>query len=244
MTSSRTIASCRAILSRKVTVLSSISSSSSSSATISPLKESQLTHKFYNCEIQSRYFSNEKAAEKEENVVDEKESIKDEKEEAPEADQRIEDLEKQVSDLKNQVLRALADQENTRAIAKKDVEAARQFAVTSFAKSLLEVSDNLSRAMDAVPEEMRTDKDNNAVLASLFEGIQMTDEGLSKAFKKNGLEKFGEVGNAFDPAFHQALFEYPDPEKEVGSIGQIIKVGFMLHGRPIRAAEVGVVKKE
>ena len=159
-----------------------------------------------------------------------------------EADEKVKQLEKQVSDLKKQVLRALADQENTRAIAKKDVESARQFAVTSFAKSLLDVSDNLTRAMEAVPEDMRADKDNNPVLASLYEGIQMTDQGLTKAFEKNGLKKYGNIGDIFNPNQHDALFEYPDPEKEAGTVGQVLKKGFMLHGRPIRAAEVGVIK--
>jgi molecular chaperone GrpE len=157
-------------------------------------------------------------------------------------DKAIADLEQQVKDLKDNLLRSLAEQENTRRIAKRDVEQARSFAISSFAKSLLETSDNLSRALDAVPEELRHDHDHHPVLATLYEGITMTDDGLTKAFTKNGLEKFGVPGEKFDPNLHEALFEYPDPAGEPGSIGQVMKKGFMLNQRVLRPAEVGVVK--
>ena len=171
----------------------------------------------------------------------------DKAEEAPsenngEADKKVADLEQQVKDLKDNLLRSLAEQENTRRIAKRDVEQARSFAIGSFAKSLLETSDNLSRALDAVPEELRHDHDHHSVLATLYEGITMTDDGLSKAFAKNGLVQFGLPGEKFDPNIHEALFEYPDPDGEAGNIGQVMKKGFMLNSRVLRPAEVGVVK--
>ena len=168
----------------------------------------------------------------EENSPEEKEELSKE-----------EKLENEVKELKDQLLRALAEADNTRRIAKRDVASARNFAVTSFAKSLLETSDNLTRAMEAVPEEYRVDTENHPVLATLYEGIQMTDSNLTKAFAKNGLVKFGEVGETFDPNKHEALFEYPDPNLTPGSIGQVMKVGFTLNERVIRSAEVGVVKK-
>lgn len=121
-------------------------------------------------------------------------------------DKAIADLEQQVKDLKDNLLRSLAEQENTRRIAKRDVEQARSFAISSFAKSLLETSDNLSRALDAVPEELRHDHDHHPVLATLYEGITMTDDGLTKAFTKNGLEKFGVAGEKFDPNLHEGEF--------------------------------------
>jgi len=173
-------------------------------------------------------------------------AVEDEEEE--EEISREEELENEVKDLKNQLLRTLAEQENTRRIAKQDVESARNFAIKSFAKGLLDVSDNLSRALDAVPEELRTatendNNTNNNVLATLYEGIHMTEKGLTKAFESNGLIKFGKVGDVFDPNVHNAMFEYPDPEKKPGSVGQVIKVGFYLNDRVLRPAEVGVVKK-
>jgi len=196
--------------------------------------------------VYCRYFSEESKGTKQEDDVSQdadEAAATESTADSTGTEDEVTKLEAQVKDLKNQVLRALADQENTRTIAKRDVESARQFAVTSFAKSLLDVSDNLERALESVPEELRADKEKNMVLASLYEGIQMTDVGLSKAFEKNGLKKYGMVGDIFDPNQHEALFKYPDPEKEPGSIGQVIKKGFMLNGRPIRVAEVGVVEK-
>jgi len=151
-------------------------------------------------------------------------------------------LESQIKDLKDNLLRSLAEQENTRRIARRDVANSKSFAISSFAKSLLDTSDNLTRALDAVPEELRHDHENNAVLANLYEGISMTDDGLNKAFAKNGLKKFGAKGDKFDPNIHEALFEYPDPEGVPGNVGQVMKAGFMLNDRVVRPAEVGVVK--
>ena len=159
---------------------------------------------------------------------------------APEEPSREAQLEAQVKELKDQLLRSLAEQENTRAIARRDVDSAKQFAIKSFAKSLLEVSDNLERALAAVPEDA---KNEHAVLKTLVEGIEMTEKGLAKAFQANGLVKYGAPGEAFDPNKHDALMEYPDASKEAGTIGQVMKAGFLLHQRVLRPAEVGVIKK-
>ena len=98
--------------------------------------------------------------------------------------------------------------------------------------------------MEAVPEEMRQDKEAHGVLANLYEGIEMTERGLMKAFEMNGLVKYGAVGEVFDPNKHEALYKYVDPEKEEGTIGQLMKPGYMLRDRVLRPAEVGVIKKE
>ena len=148
-----------------------------------------------------------------------------------------------LKNLKDQLLRSMAEQENTRQIAKRDVSAAKNYAIKSFAKSLLEVSDNLHRALDAVPAEaLGNSEDNN--LKTLYEGVKMTNDGLTKAFGSNGITAFcQEPGEVFDPTKMNALMEYPDPSKEPGTVGQVIKVGFTLNDRVLRPAEVGVVKK-
>ncbi len=186
--------------------------------------------------------SDEEETKKENNNEEQTSDNGEEKSDEEEGPSEVEKLQAEVKNMKDQLLRSLAEQENIRRIAKKDVDNARAFAITSFAKSLLDTSDNLTRALDAVPEEYREDKENHAVLATLFEGIQMTDDGLTKAFAKNGLTKFGAVGDKFDPNMHEALFEYPDANMEAGTIGQVMKVGFSLKERVIRPAEVGVVK--
>lgn len=169
---------------------------------------------------------------------------KQDTEQAAASPSREEELQAEVKDLNDKLKRSLAEQENTRRIAQVDVDRASQFAIKSFAKALLDTSDNLTRALDAVPEEMRRDKENHAVLANLYEGIDMTHRGLMKAFESNGLVKFGQEGESFDPNKHEALYKYVDPEKEEGTIGQLMKPGFMLHNRVLRPAEVGVIKKE
>lgn len=148
----------------------------------------------------------------------------------------------QIKELKDALLRSLAEQENTRRIAHRDVDQARQFAIKSFAKSLLDVSDNLERAMAAVPTDMN--KEDHAILSNLYDGIALTERGLVKAFESHGLVKFGAVGERFDPNLHEALFEYPDPAQTPGTVGQVMKAGYLLNKRVLRPAEVGVVKKQ
>lgn len=152
-----------------------------------------------------------------------------------------ETLQAEIKALKDQLLRSYAEQENTRNIARRDVAEARQFAIKSFAKSLLEVSDNLQRALDSVPT---SDLSSNAQLKLLHEGIAMTNTGLLKALEANGVKKYCETpGDKFDPELHNALMQYADPTKEPDTVGQVIKVGFTLNNRVLRPAEVGVIKK-
>jgi molecular chaperone GrpE len=195
-----------------------------------------------------RYFSDSDKKEEEAAAKEGEESPADETEAAEEPveeeESREAKLEEEVKDLKDQLLRSLAEQDNTRRIAKRDVESARSFAIKSFAKSLLDTSDNLNLALNAVPEELRNDAENHPVLVTLYEGIQMTETGLNKAFTMNGLIRFGEIGEVFDPNKHEALYEFPDPSQTPGTVGQIMKTGFMLNQRVLRPAEVGVVKKE
>ena len=160
----------------------------------------------------------------------------DEAEPVDEAAAALEKLENEKKDLKDQLLRAIAEQENTRRIARRDVQAAKDFASQGFAKSLFDVSDSLGYALEAA-------KGDDASLESLIEGVELTRGQLVKAFGAQGVEEFGAVGDAFDPGLHEALFEFPDPEKEAGTVGQVVKTGFTMKGRTIRAAQVGVVKK-
>lgn len=162
-------------------------------------------------------------------------------------------LELEIKQLKDQLLRSYAEQENTRNIAKRDVREARQFAIKSFAKSLLEVADNLERALDhsnnnnssnGGSETTTTTADPAASLKALQQGIEMTHAGLVKALQQHGVEKYCEVpGDKFDPALHNALMQYPDPTKaaaDVDTVGQVIKAGYTLNQRVLRPAEVGV----
>ena len=129
-------------------------------------------------------------------------------------------------------------------LARRDVDSAKSFATTKMSKSLLDVSDNLERALEAVPSDLRDDTVNHPVLASLYEGISMTETLLIKSFSSNGLIKFGDVGDVFDPNLHDAMFEYEEEGKVGGTVGQVMKKGFKLNERVIRPAQVGTIKKK
>lgn len=128
--------------------------------------------------------------------------------------EQISVLQKEVKDLKEQVLRSYAEEENVRRIARKDVDNAKAYANTTFAKSMLEVADDLERALSLVSVEQKTNGD--PVLKSLVEGIEMTDKNLQKIFSKFNVIKYGNVNDVFDPSLHDALFQIPDASKTSG----------------------------
>jgi molecular chaperone GrpE len=163
-------------------------------------------------------------------------------------DALLEDATKKVDEAKDRMLRVLADMENLRERTARQSDQARQFAIQSFVKSLLEVADNMERAVAAVPKEVLAgdvsglDKDKlAAVLKNVIVGVQMTESVLLKSFAQNGVEKYTPMGQRFDPNLHQALFEVPMPDKEDRTIAHVVKAGYTLNGRVIRPADVGVV---
>jgi len=160
---------------------------------------------------------------------------------AEETPSETDKLKAELAEMKDQLLRSLAEQENIRSIARRDVETARNFSVKSFAKSLLDVADNLDRALESVDQE---EVQANPTLKTFVEGIEMTGSGLVKALRSNGVEAFCETpGDEFDAEKHQALMEYVDPNATPGTVGTVMKKGYTLNGRVLRAAEVGIIKK-
>ena len=151
----------------------------------------------------------------------------------------VENTKKEAADLKDKYMRSLAENENVRRQSKKLLSDSKLYAVQRFAKDLLEVADILEKATLAVPEE---ELPRNNHLKALFEGLQMTDTQLQKVFTEHGIEKINPVDAKFDPNFHEALFQQEFPNKESGTVALVQKVGYRLHGRPLRAALVSVVK--
>jgi molecular chaperone GrpE len=139
--------------------------------------------------------------------------------------------------LRDKVKRLLAEEENVRRIARKDVADARSYANTSFAKAMLDIADDLERAINSVPEEKKNNLDDPS-LKGLLDGVIMTEKNLQKVFEKFNVKKFGKIDDPFDPSLHDALFNIPNNEKP-GTIGQVIKHGYKLNDRVIRAAQVG-----
>jgi len=144
-----------------------------------------------------------------------------------------------LADLKNKYLRALADGENVRNRAKKELENSKIFSIQSFAKDMLPVSDVLEKALESVPESERSNK----VLANLYEGVSLTHSQLHQVFKRHNLVKITPLGEEFDPVYHEAMFQVPDPTQTPGTVMNVIQSGYVLHSRSIRSAKVGVVKE-
>lgn len=143
--------------------------------------------------------------------------------------------------LKDQLLRTLADLDNTRKRAERDVQQARKFAITDFARDLLSAADNLRRALDSAPEN-RAQLD--ATVRNLIVGVEMTEKELLGAFEKHGVRKVDPLGEKFDYNLHQAMFEVVDPNKEPGTVVQVMQPGYVLQDRLLRAAMVGVSKAD
>jgi len=150
-------------------------------------------------------------------------------------------LQDEVDKAKDQTARALAEAENTRRRAQKEREDASKYAVSGFAKDILDVSDNLRRALEAVPEDLL---ETEPRLKNLVEGIEATERTLLRGFEKHGIKKLEPMDEPFDPNFHEVMFESPAPGKPAGTIMQIMEPGYTLHDRLLRPARVGVVKDE
>ncbi|TPX71259.1 hypothetical protein CcCBS67573_g06282 [Chytriomyces confervae] len=153
----------------------------------------------------------------------------------------IAEKDKQISDLQDLYRRSLADMENIRQRTKKEVENASSFAITKFAKDLLDTADVLEIALKNVPQAERT-SDANKSLKDFYSGVSMTHDNLIKTFKRAGVEPYGEtLGVKFDHNLHEAVFQAPVPGKEPGSVLEVLKPGYMIKGRVLRNAQVGVV---
>ena len=141
--------------------------------------------------------------------------------------------------LQDKFMRALAEVENTRQRMKKQVEDAKLFGIQGFSRDILDVADVLEKATESVPSS-ELQEGANPALASLFEGLKMTSDQLQKVFNKNGLKRIEPLGDRFDPSLHEALFEVPGDKP--GTVAVVSKVGYLLNGRTIRPALVGVAK--
>ncbi|WP_316203419.1 nucleotide exchange factor GrpE [Bradyrhizobium sp. SZCCHNS3051] len=149
-------------------------------------------------------------------------------------------LAKEAADARDKMLRTLAEMENLRKRTAREVADARMYGITGFARDVLDIADNLQRALDAVPAETRANAD--AGLKSLIEGVELTERSLLNTLEKNGVKKFDPTGQKFDPNFQQAMYEVPDPSVPSGTVVQVVQAGFMIGERVLRPALVGVSK--
>lgn len=152
----------------------------------------------------------------------------------------VEELLRENADLKDQTLRTLAEMENLRRRTEREVKDAKQYAVANFARDMLTVSDNLSRALEALPDETREAADEG--LKALLDGVGMTEREMLNQLEKHGVRPIFPEGEKFDPHFHQAMFEVPTSDVPTGTVVQVVQSGYVIGERMLRPALVGVAK--
>ena len=151
----------------------------------------------------------------------------------------IEALNVENTQLKDRVLRTLAEMENLRRRTEREVADAKSYGVTAFARDMLTVVDNLTRAIDHVSAEARA---ADPQLEALFEGVELTARDLDSALGRHGVKKLDPKGQKFDPNFHQAIFEAPDESVPAGTVSQVVQAGWTIGDRVLRPAMVGISK--
>lgn len=155
------------------------------------------------------------------------------------AEGREEALEAELADAKDRMLRALAEVENLRRRSARELDEARKYAITGFARELLEVDDNLSRALDSIPQRAA---DEIGFAKTLAEGVAMTQKALAACFERHQIAKvMPEIGEKFDHNRHQAMFEV-ESDQPPGTIAQVLQPGYVIADRLLRPALVGVAK--
>ncbi|XP_024160445.1 grpE protein homolog 2, mitochondrial isoform X2 [Rosa chinensis] len=156
---------------------------------------------------------------------------------------------KEIEKMQEKVLRSYAEMENVMDRTRREAENTKKFSIQNFAKSLLDVADNLGRAASVTKTgfaKIDQSKDSTGtlpLLKTLLEGVEMTEKQLSEVFKKYGVEKYDPTNEPFDPHRHNAMFQISDPSKPPGTVAQVLKPGYMLHDRVIRPADVGVTQE-
>lgn len=154
------------------------------------------------------------------------------------AAERIANLEDMLASAKQDVLYAQADTQNVRRRMEKEAADARAYAATNFARDVLSVVDNLTRALAAIPAETREDE----AMKPLVAGLEATGREMGNVLGKHGITRIAAMGLPLDPNQHQAMVEIPSADAEPGTIVAEMQAGYMIKDRLLRPALVGVAK--
>ena len=174
-------------------------------------------------------------------MMDENDSVREETAAgAPEVAEhdRVQALEAELAEAKAAILYAQAETQNVRRRLEKDAQDARAYAATGFARDMLTVADNLERALQAIPADLREDER----FKGLVVGLEATGRELTAVFERNGISKVTALGEKLEPNRHQAMLELPTADVEPGTIVQEMQAGYMIRDRLLRPALVGVAK--
>ncbi|MDP7486893.1 MAG: nucleotide exchange factor GrpE [Alphaproteobacteria bacterium] len=155
---------------------------------------------------------------------------------AEEADEvsELETLRGETAALEDRLMRALAETENVRRRAEREREDASKYAITGFARDIVAIADDLNRAVGSAGDSDPT---------SVFEGIELTLRSLDTALERYGITCIDPQDDKFDPNFHEAMFEVESPDREPGTVVQVVQRGYRIHDRLLRPARVGVAKR-
>lgn len=160
--------------------------------------------------------------------------------EAVEGETREAQLEAELAETKDRLLRTLAEMENLRRRTERELDDARKYAISNFAREMLDVADNLSRALESIPSKARQ---NIELIKNLAEGVEMTEKTLLGSFERHHIVKLTpEPGEKFDHNRHQAMFEVETDQHPPGTIAQVLQPGYMIADRLLRPVMVGVAK--
>jgi len=149
-------------------------------------------------------------------------------------------LAREAAEYKDKLLRTLAEMENLRRRTEREIADARYYGISSFARDILAVADNMDRALQALDADLREKAD--AATKALLDGVELTERELMKVLEKHGVKRFEPIGERFDPNLHQAMYEVPDPSVPAGQVVQVVQPGYMIAGRMLRPALVAVAK--
>jgi len=149
-------------------------------------------------------------------------------------------LDRELAEMKDRLLRTLADMENMRKRTDREVADARVYGVSTFARDILGVADNMHRAMQALDDELRANADD--AVKALLDGVELTERELMNVLEKHGVKKLDPMGQKFDPNRHQAMFEMEDASVPSGTVVQVMQAGYTIGERVLRPALVAVSK--
>jgi molecular chaperone GrpE len=178
-----------------------------------------------------------------EDTLPEDELLPDLETEVSEEQRILDAMEKLIAEnaeLKDRSLRLAAEMENLRMRTARDVRDAKAYSVSGFARDVLGVADNLRRALDALTPESRDGHDK--ALTNLIEGVELTERSLIAGLERHGVRKLEPKGQKFDPNFHQAMFEVPNPDVPNNTVVEVVQAGYQIGDRVLRPAMVGVAK--
>jgi len=149
-------------------------------------------------------------------------------------------LDRELAEAKDRLLRTLADMDNMRKRTEREVADARVYGISTFARDILGVADNMHRAMQALDDELRAKADE--ATKALLEGVELTERELMNVLEKHGVKRIEPLNQKFDPNRHQAMFEVEDASVPSGSVVQVMQAGYLIGERVLRPALVAVSK--